>query len=985
MGSLSEGQAKLLDLIADHQLEQRSEISGKRLRVAMEQLGVSDGEMNALIDFFVLPVSWIQPNDSYKLALWGWARSKYHERVLDLLGAVLSTLKDKFKVNPDFTHYSWDELRERLPSLDDSQRYFVNEILWPRLSGGEDSNGWRVPWDVEEIRKLTGSNDLARYAIERDVMSRIERARAQRRVDWGFALDDESADDLIDIIEGGAIDIAQPSLGAADQGAIPEVEAAIDFAIVTAIEVERRAVCKVFGLTHRVRKGSRVYWRGAIPLKSGGVYELVVAQGLDAANVDAAILTNDLIHHFRPHAALMIGIAASAKSEQAMLGDVVVGGEVYYYERGKETSEGRLPEPKIIPADATLWSSANAVPDWDGDVPVVRPGGSRARSKVHYGIIASGEKVIASIAKKERITSASRKILAIEMEGYGFSRAVWQSAERVRHLDIRGISDDGGPAKDDQWHEYAAAAAAQFAKHLLLDEPLQPRNRARAGAGGLVTSPLREPWLVRFEKRLERVGLRPAGSAEPVGALKGAYMILTKPNNMLMVRFQLAPSLLVLCTPPGGTVTQRDIESTEQVIQREVDIDRGVVLVVSDDEQAEARLESTLPEHRRYLFVRGDVFKKKLPKTFLSDLLRSGLSQRRFFDARTPAEQAQFFGRERELEALERRIRNGASVGVFGLRKIGKTSLVKCLVGKLKQEAKSAGKVFPVMVDLQLTPYNRSNLEGLLALLDREVVDQSKRANVQVPKGSDGLDRLRSLVLAARSNGTRVLLILDEYEILLGANGVPVRDGILLLAQLRGLAQQYQGNFGLMLVGRDQGRLEPARIEGFDNPMYRFLETFPVTGLEPKDCVRMFRKLGGYMELHFNEEATSFIVQETGGHPMLMRTLGDLVDQTTPLGERPKEITPAVLKRLFPRFSRDTGQDMREIVDAAADLHGRARDYLVHIAHGLPWIGGPVEARIQELLQGFGIMAPGSDALRIGCLQRWIRENYQTPPEVAHG
>lgn len=254
---------------------------------------------------------------------------------------------------------------------------------------------------------------------------------------------------------------------------------AIDVAILTAIEVERRAVCTAFDLTkeHRVRKGSRVYWRGKLPLNNGEAYELVVAQAPDAANIDAAVLTNDLLHHWNPGTALLVGIAASADPGKVKLGDVVLGSEVYYYERVKLTPEGPRPEPKLIAADATLWANVTAVADWDGKLGVPRPDGTEARPEVHAGVIASGEKVIADIGARGQIATGHRKIVAIEMEGYGFSRAVWQSFEHVRHLDIRGICDDGSREKNDDWHQYASAAAAGFAKHFLLDRPLDPRHK----------------------------------------------------------------------------------------------------------------------------------------------------------------------------------------------------------------------------------------------------------------------------------------------------------------------------------------------------------------------------------------------------------------------------------------------------------------------------------------------------------------------------
>jgi hypothetical protein len=108
---------------------------------------------------------------------------------------------------------------------------------------------------------------------------------------------------------------------------------------------------------------------------------------------------------------------------------------------------------------------------------VSRPDGSEARSERHHGVIACGEQVIASAATRKRIASVNRKILAIEMEGYGFSLAVWNSFEKVRHLVVRGICDDGSETKGDDWHEYAAAAAACLAKQFLLDRPLEPPMR----------------------------------------------------------------------------------------------------------------------------------------------------------------------------------------------------------------------------------------------------------------------------------------------------------------------------------------------------------------------------------------------------------------------------------------------------------------------------------------------------------------------------
>jgi uncharacterized protein (TIGR02646 family) len=254
-------------------------------------------------------------------------------------------------------------------------------------------------------------------------------------------------------------------------------ELLIDFAIVTAKEVERLAVCRAFHLTERDRvpKESRQYWRGRISLENDEFYEIVVTQIPNMANVDAALAANDMIHHWKPGALLMVGIAAAATKEQA-LGDAVAGGEVYYDERGKVTPTGIKPEPTMYKADATLWNRITTLPAWKKRIHVSRPDRLKSRPQIHYGVIFSSERVIADERMRDELLTKHRKIVAIEMEGYGVSAAAWQSFHQVRHLVIRAICDLADSSKNDTWHRYAAAVAAGFAKHFLLDRPLEPRN-----------------------------------------------------------------------------------------------------------------------------------------------------------------------------------------------------------------------------------------------------------------------------------------------------------------------------------------------------------------------------------------------------------------------------------------------------------------------------------------------------------------------------
>ncbi|OWT43263.1 Pfs, NACHT and WD domain protein [Pochonia chlamydosporia 170] len=80
--------------------------------------------------------------------------------------------------------------------------------------------------------------------------------------------------------------------------------------------------------------------------------------------------------------------------------------------------------------------------------------------EVHYGLIASGDRVMRSAAKRNASTSNLGDILCFEMEAAGI-------ATEFPCIVIRGISDYADSHKNDSWQRYAAAAAAASAKELL--------------------------------------------------------------------------------------------------------------------------------------------------------------------------------------------------------------------------------------------------------------------------------------------------------------------------------------------------------------------------------------------------------------------------------------------------------------------------------------------------------------------------------------
>ncbi|KAL2803349.1 nucleoside phosphorylase domain-containing protein [Aspergillus granulosus] len=91
---------------------------------------------------------------------------------------------------------------------------------------------------------------------------------------------------------------------------------------------------------------------------------------------------------------------------------------------------------------------------------VDRPARGSDTPEIHYGLVASGDRVMRSAMKRNKISRDIGDILCFEMEAAGIMT-------EFPCIVIRGISDYADTHKSDIWQHYAAATAAACAKELL--------------------------------------------------------------------------------------------------------------------------------------------------------------------------------------------------------------------------------------------------------------------------------------------------------------------------------------------------------------------------------------------------------------------------------------------------------------------------------------------------------------------------------------
>lgn len=267
--------------------------------------------------------------------------------------------------------------------------------------------------------------------------------------------------------------------------------------------------------------------------------------------------------------------------------------------------------------------------------------------------------------------------------------------------------------------------------------------------------------------------------------------------------------------------------------------------------------------------------------------LNLAIRQRNRYDANTPVvDPLEFFGREETINYLLDAIVHVQPVGIFGVRKIGKTSLMWQLKERLTSH-------IAVYIDLQHLPKDCAHLYRLIL---RECVNDASfkypdmplpeltyLTNNRVPENPNmtfvqEIQRLWDH-LKCRRRDLKIVLLLDEADAFMSrarahdSSALAMQE---LLGTLREISQRFE--FLAPIFGSttpDICRLD--RRHGRNNPGFHAYKELFLTSLSEETCDRMISGIGAQMGVFYTEESLSRIYYETGGHPYMTRQLCSLI------------------------------------------------------------------------------------------------------------
>ncbi|MGK3965521.1 hypothetical protein WMF38_15260 [Sorangium sp. So ce118] len=509
--------------------------------------------------------------------------------------------------------------------------------------------------------------------------------------------------------------------------------------------------------------------------------------------------------------------------------------------------------------------------------------------------------------------------------------------------------------------------------------------------------------------KLERaeLELRRVEPAEGSGSTR-TWLLFWEPPTYLRESFDLAPELLLVLTP-WKEAQARDVSLAEDTLRRDHRLDRGVVLIVARDAAAERRLAQAVQHTGRlYIFVSPDaVIAAQDPKRWLRDLFQERVGSGNLFAAGRPVFGWDFVGRQQELRSIRGRLLDGRPVGLYGLRKAGKTSVLIALKDQLIADAiAESGSVvaIPIHLDLLSLSFAEMKRSGFMRYLLRSMHEALERLGISpthlgLPASfrdrrrlgeldGEDLERLvpealECLIDWARSapSAPAIFLLIDEYERILGASRFPVDDGLDVLDYLRGLVQRYPRTFNILIAGLDRQKASVSRYGQRQNPLFNFIVDHPLAGLEREEMNELIRKIGRRLSLRFEPEALEVIWRETGGHPYLAREFGRVIDRAIPSQKRdPMRIDRAITLEHLEEFRRDVAPTMQEIHDAVRTIDPQAPDVLAFLVH----YPEEAEESLRSLkpesvhtLRRYGILneTGAHEQLRIGSFGAWLFQN----------
>jgi translation initiation factor 2B subunit (eIF-2B alpha/beta/delta family) len=235
-----------------------------------------------------------------------------------------------------------------------------------------------------------------------------------------------------------------------------------------------------------------------------------------------------------------------------------------------------------------------------------------------------------------------------------------------------------------------------------------------------------------------------------------------------------------------------------------------------------------------------------------------------------------FYGRRMLMERIPADLAQGQHLGLFGLRKVGKTSLIHQIRDRIV-------KTPTVYIDCQSMSLEAKDYFGeILSQLGKslQLNGISTFSKVQLPVHGE---IFREHFLRLFENWKKAerqepfLLIFDEIDKFYGPEDQreitnEQREYIKLFKFLRGLYQTHERCLTILVVAyRPDVNRKNVFVDGIENPMFESFKEEFLGFLSEDESTRMINEIGLWKDISWEDGAAAKVFEYCGGHPLITR------------------------------------------------------------------------------------------------------------------
>lgn len=255
-----------------------------------------------------------------------------------------------------------------------------------------------------------------------------------------------------------------------------------DIAILTAVDIEFDAVKALNNgnwSSLRITQDSTNYWETTLQ-NDDKSFRIVCACLPQMGMVASAAYTMKIINNFRPKYLFMPGICASLKDNETHgYGDVLIIDECWDGGAGKIGKDDKNeytfePVALHLRLDPTISDAIRTIKEDKNTLRLIKDSfqGTKPNTElnVHIGSVVTVAGVIANEEISHELKGKDRKLLGLEMEGYGVYYSAFNSSLPKPHvLALKSVCDFANSKKNDAFQNYSAYTSAQVMLKIILE------------------------------------------------------------------------------------------------------------------------------------------------------------------------------------------------------------------------------------------------------------------------------------------------------------------------------------------------------------------------------------------------------------------------------------------------------------------------------------------------------------------------------------